>query len=134
MLLEIERASFQDPWTEAMFLPELAPAPGKLGLVIELEGRVAGYVIGWLVFEEFHLGNIAVAPGYKHQGWGRWLLREALDRARAAGCRISTLEVRVSNTEAINLYRKMGYREIAIRKKYYGDEDALIMSADIITG
>jgi ribosomal-protein-alanine N-acetyltransferase len=130
-ILQIEKGSFDDPWSEGMFLQELSGEREKLALALILDGELAGYVIGWLVFDEFHLGNIAVDPKIKGQGWGRSLLKEALDTARAAGCRTSTLEVRTSNQTAINLYHGFGYREIAIRKKYYGSEDALIMSADL---
>jgi ribosomal-protein-alanine N-acetyltransferase len=51
--------------------------------------------------------------------------------ARKRGCRLATLEVRASNQPAIELYRSFGFRSVAIRKKYYQDEDALVMLADL---
>jgi ribosomal-protein-alanine N-acetyltransferase len=54
-----------------------------------------------------------------------------LGEAAGRGCRVCSLEVRASNQSAIGLYRAFGFREIALRRKYYGDEDALVMLAEL---
>lgn len=130
-IMEIEKKSFCDPWSENMFREELKDDGRRISLVLESDGRIAGYAVGWLVLDEFHLGNIAVDDKIRGTGKGKLLLREILRQAFSAGCRIASLEVRMSNEKAIRLYRAFGFKPIAIRKKYYQDEDALVMLADI---
>ena len=130
-VLEIERSSFPDPWSEGMFREELKDDGRRMPLVITDESAVAGYGIGWLVLDEFHLGNLAIRPGQRGRGLGRRLLSEMLERAAAGGCRMATLEVRASNETAKELYHSFGFKEVAIRKKYYGSEDALVMIAKL---
>jgi [ribosomal protein S18]-alanine N-acetyltransferase len=128
-VLAIERASFSDPWSETMFRQELEEQPGKYSIVLSLDSLVIGYGIGWIVADEFHLGNLAVMPDHKGRGYGRMILERMIKTARKAGCRIATLEVRVSNVPAISLYHKFEFKEMAVRKKYYQDEDALVLLA-----
>lgn len=130
-VVEIERSSFPDPWSLQMFRDELQEDERRICLVLEDQGRVSGYLIGWVVLDEFHLGNLAVRLQSRGRGQGRTLLHEALALARQRGCRLATLEVRASNQPAIELYRSFGFRSVAIRKKYYQDEDALVMLADL---
>lgn len=130
-ILEIERASFPDPWSEKLFLEELDGDPRRLNAALRVGGRLAAYGMGWVIVDEFHLGNIAVAPGHKGRGYGRRLLGHMLAEAASRGCRTSSLEVRASNVEAIGLYRSLGFREVAMRRRYYVDEDALVMLADL---
>jgi ribosomal-protein-alanine N-acetyltransferase len=128
-VLAIERQSFGDPWTEGMFREELRNDGRRLSLLLKQDGAVIGYAIGWLVADEFHLGNFAIDPRQRGCGRGSRLLGDALARARAAGCALATLEVRASNQAAIALYQKFGFKAVAIRKRYYSDEDALVMVA-----
>jgi [ribosomal protein S18]-alanine N-acetyltransferase len=129
VILAIEQASFSDPWSQAMFRQELGQDQGKMSLVLLQSSKVIGYGIGWLVLDEFHLGNLAVGLEHQARGYGAIILGRMLDTAKNAGCRIATLEVRVSNLPAISLYHKFGFKEMAVRKKYYHDEDALVMLA-----
>ena len=128
-VLAIEQASFSDPWSEGMFRQELEEGPGKYSIVFTLDTRVIGYGIGWIVLDEFHLGNLAVSPGYKGRGYGSMILERMIEDVKKKGCRTVTLEVRASNITAINLYHKYNFKEIAVRKKYYQDEDALVLLA-----
>jgi len=130
-VLEIERASFSDPWSEGLFAEELDGDHRRLNAVLRLRGRVVAYTLGWIVEDEFHLGNIAVRAEYRGQGYGAKLLEHILNQAQIRGCRLATLEVRASNLPAQKLYRRFGFKEIAIRRRYYGDEDALVMMAAI---
>jgi len=130
-ILAIEQKSFADPWSETLFRSELADDGHKLNAVMLENGRLTGYGLGWVVFEEFHLGNIAIEPEHRGQGRGRNLLLHILALAAGRGCTMVSLEVRPSNQAAISLYQKHGFREIAIRKHYYGREDALVMMASL---
>jgi len=128
-IMAIEQASFSDPWSENMFRQELGEDPGKYSVVLILDGSVAGYGIGWIVLDEFHLGNLAVRPDLKGQGFGSLILNRMLATAAGKECRTASLEVRISNHAAIKLYQKYNFIETAIRRRYYRDEDALVMMA-----
>lgn len=130
-ILEIERDSFPDPWSEKLFAEEMDGDRRRLNAALRVDGRLAGYGLGWVVADEFHLGNIAVARELRGQGWGRKLLAHMLDEAVSRGCAAASLEVRASNQGAIGLYREFGFREVAIRRNYYRDEDALVMLAEL---
>lgn len=91
--------------------------------------RLAGYAGFWLMLDEAHVTTIAVRPSLRGQGLGELLFIGVIDMAAALGARFVTLEVRVSNYVAQQLYKKFGFREEGIRRHYYSDngEDALIM-------
>ena len=130
-VLAIERGSFPDPWSERMFRDDLVDDDRRLAICLDWNGQVAGYAIGWFVADEFHLGNIAIMPDRKGQGLGRKLLAYCMEQAGSRHCAIATLEVRASNAAAIALYHSFGFMEVALRKKYYRTEDALVMLADL---
>lgn len=95
---------------------------------------LAGYAGLWLMLDEAHVTTIAVRPVARGQGLGELLFVGLVDLALSLGAKYMTLEVRVSNTVAQNLYRKYGFHDEGIRKRYYSDdgEDALIMWSDPI--
>ncbi len=126
----IEQDSFANPWSRGMFSEELM-SPVALDWVV-LAGdpaRVIGFIILWLVAGEAQVQNLAVAPAWRGQGVGRWLLLSALHRARAQGARQCTLEVRSGNQEALALYESLGFARQGLRPRYYWpeDEDAVLM-------
>jgi ribosomal-protein-alanine N-acetyltransferase len=88
-----------------------------------------------MMVDEAHISTIAVQPHWRRRGIGELLLVAMLDRAIELGAEIATLEVRVSNVTAQNLYRKYGFRKAGLRRRYYrdSDEDALIMSTERLT-
>jgi ribosomal-protein-alanine N-acetyltransferase len=126
---EIEEEVFPMPWSRSAFEVELAPDRCAFPWVAELDGRVVAYLISWLVEDELHVGNIAVAPSLQGGGIGRDLFSYCLGRAVEQGVCRATLEVRVSNARAIALYESYGFIPVAIRKGYYSDsgEDAVVM-------
>lgn len=79
--------------------------------------------------DEAHITNIAISPKERGKKFGEALMREAMERAKAQGAKLMTLEARVSNVAALNLYRKLGFQNGGIRKGYYTDnqEDAIVM-------
>lgn len=97
-------------------------------------GHIAGYAGMWLVLDEAHITTIAMRESYRGRGLGELLLASAILAAAEMGSDRVTLEVRVSNVVAQNLYRKYGFREEGVRPRYYSDnnEDAYIMTADDI--
>ena len=127
-VVRLEEASFHTPWTRADFEGELKN-PLALYLVGLEDDELIAYGGSWIVFDECHITNIAVAPPMRGTGVGTELMRELLAAAMARGARSYTLEVRPSNDAAIALYRKFGFIVEGRRKRYYADtgEDALIM-------
>lgn len=128
-VLSIEGEAFNNPWSIDDFEYGLREDKGGYAVVALLQGQVIGYAVGFLLFEEFHLANIAVGRQWRRSGYGRFLLEHVLEEVGHAGALFVTLEVRVSNHRAIDLYQKYGFREIAIRREYYRrpKEDALVM-------
>jgi len=133
--MAIERASFPTPWTEGMFKDELSTTHAQcLVIKIEIEGKtlIAAYIIFWFVVDEVHLHNLAVRNEFRRQGLAYNMMNLMNDIALQVGITRQTLEVRESNHEAINLYRKCGFVVKGRRPLYYTDtrEDALVMWAE----
>ncbi len=132
-IVAIEEVSFPSPWTAESFTSELKDNYLARYFCLELEGNVIGYMGLWIVIGEAHVTNIAIWPGCRGQGWGEYLLRSVMTKMVGSGVYRMTLEVRVSNSTAQNLYRKLGFKPAGVRKKYYSDnqEDAIIMWASL---
>lgn len=110
--------------------------PAKPGLPASPEvASIVGFAGLWLMVDESHITTIAVHPDYRGQGVGETLLSALIGISYDIGARMVTLEVRVSNSVAQNLYRKYGFKEAGVRRRYYSDnhEDAYIMWTDEIT-
>jgi [ribosomal protein S18]-alanine N-acetyltransferase len=128
-VMEIEHRSFSIPWTREAFYNEIEQNHLSTYLVVEDGECIAGYCGVWLVVDEAHITNVAVLPDYRGKGLGEALMMRIMEIAKQVGARVMTLEVRVSNEAAKGLYRKMGFQDGGIRKRYYSDnqEDALVM-------
>lgn len=126
---ELERASFTLPWSEQAFLNELTRNHFAHYYVLENRSGVVGYGGMWVVMDEAHVTNVAIHPGHRGKKLGEKLMRKLMEEALALGATQMTLEVRVTNYIAQNLYRKLGFKESGVRPRYYYDnyEDALIM-------
>ena len=82
----------------------------------------------WAILEEAHITTMAIEPARQRQKLGQLLLCQLLQASRQRGLTRATLEVRASNQKALNLYKKFGFKEAGIRKRYYSDgENALIL-------
>ncbi|MBR6028661.1 MAG: ribosomal protein S18-alanine N-acetyltransferase [Clostridia bacterium] len=130
----IEKATFARPWPESAYAHELQKNPAARYLVAETDGKVAGFAGAWIIIDESHITNIAVAEAARGQGIGRKLTEALLQYLSNLGAAYTTLEVRESNAAAIGLYRSLGFQAVGRRKRYYEDngEDALIMVCDCL--
>lgn len=128
-VMEIEEQSFTVPWSREAFISEMEENHLSMYIVIEDEGQIAGYCGVWIVADEAHITNVAVLPSHRGKGYGELLMRKIMEMAIESGARVMTLEARVSNVPAQSLYRKLGFQDGGIRKRYYSDnqEDALVM-------
>ena len=115
----IENSTFSDPWSMETLRRELEN-PIALFLVCEKEnGEVAGYISAETVVGEMYIGNLAVRQDCRRQGIGSLLLQEMVREAQKMRCEFVTLEVRVSNTPARNLYERFGFSCLGERRDYY---------------
>ena len=129
---EIERASYPTPWSRSMFAAELRkPSSIALGAYLE-EGELVGYAFVSRYVDAWHVMNVAVSPAFRRRGIASTLLERLFEVTASDPRRGYTLEVRVSNAEAIRLYERLGFESRGIRRGYYTDnrEDALIMWKD----
>ena len=127
-VMYIETASFAVPWSRKSMEGELNN-PMKLYYVALIGEKVIGYVGMWHVVTEGHITNIAIDPEYRRMGAGNALIKKIIETAEEKDMLGVTLEVRISNENAIGLYKKHGFVLSGIRKEYYEDnkEDAYIM-------
>ena len=131
----IEQRSYPTPWSRSMFAGELAkPSSICLG-AFEAEGEdgaLVGYLIVSRYVDAWHVMNVAVEPDHQRRGVASRLLERLFELTRDDERRGYTLEVRVSNEGAIELYERLGFEPRGIRRGYYTDnrEDALIMWRD----
>ncbi|HEY8346420.1 MAG TPA: ribosomal protein S18-alanine N-acetyltransferase [Symbiobacteriaceae bacterium] len=129
-VMEVERLSFLTPWSRRDFLVELMQ-PFAVYIVARRGEQVVGYGGMHVIADQAHVTNIAVHPDHRGQGLGERIMRRLIELAAERGAERMTLEVRVSNTPARNLYEKLGFVTApgAVRKGYYTDtgEDAIVM-------
>jgi ribosomal-protein-alanine N-acetyltransferase len=125
--LVIEKQSFPTPWSSAMFVLELSKA-SSVCLAATENGALVGYLIAARYAQVWHVMNVSVDPELRRRGIGTTLLHE-LFRLADTDRTHYTLEVRVSNGGAIEMYERVGFRSAGVRPGYYTDnkEDALIM-------
>ena len=128
-VMVVEKDSFSAPWSRSAFEEELSQNNLARYLVAVAGDVIVGYAGTWLVINEAHVTNVAVGGIYRREGIGRLLMEKLMDLARNNHMESMTLEVRVSNAAARNLYRKLGFVEAGMRKNYYTEtkEDALIL-------
>jgi ribosomal-protein-alanine N-acetyltransferase len=148
-VLAIDKQSFPLPWSATSYHYELtqndaahfyvavaqhAPRWAWLAQWLPAGRRaVVGYCGFWLIVDEAHISTIAVHPAWRGHGVGELMLVQALNEAVGLGAVLATLEVRMGNVAAQNLYRKYAFEVVGQRKHYYRDngEDALLMTAQL---
>lgn len=138
-VMVIEREAFPHPWSTDLFRRELEHDWSTILVSVEplspLESAetITGFLIFWLVHDEVHVLNVAVAPVHRRKGIARALMQEAEKRAHQANAALMTLEVRRSNVGALDLYREFDYRAVGVRPNYYVDEgeDAIVMVKEL---
>ncbi|WP_252187499.1 ribosomal protein S18-alanine N-acetyltransferase [Anaeromonas gelatinilytica] len=128
-VLFIEKMSFATPWARESFERELRENKLAKYIVAEIDKKVVGYGGVWLILDEGHITNIAVHNEYRGFGIGHSLVDGLINVCDELNIERMTLEVRISNIFARNLYKNHGFVDIGIRPGYYADnkEDAVIM-------
>ena len=132
-VVAIEEEAFPTPWTKEIFEHEMSGNNYAHYLVATVDDQVIGHCGMWIVLDECHITNIAVLQAYRGNGIGEQLLKKAQTFCREMDVALMTLEVRVSNDVAQNMYRKLGFQDGGIRKNYYTDnrENARVMWVEL---
>lgn len=137
-VMAIERHSFPSTWSAAGYRNELTANQQAYYVVLEIadedDGRTTiGYAGHWIVAGEAHISTIAVAPAWRRQGLGAWLLLSMIYHALERDAVIVRLEVRETNRAAQTLYTRFGFDAVGRRRRYYRDtdEDAILMDLDL---
>lgn len=127
----LERLAHDHPWQRSHF--EDCLSSGYQAQLLLADAHLLGYFVAMQGFEEVHLLNLTVAPAYQRQGWARVMLEALALWSRGQQAHWLWLEVRASNSRALQLYRAHGFAQVAVRRGYYPAaqgqrEDALVMN------
>lgn len=128
-IIKIENELFTDAWDVKNFEYELKENEFSKAFVIEKDSILIGYGILYILFERAEIAILAIDNKYQGQGYGQTLIKYMIKEAILSECETISLEVRVSNNKAINLYKKNGFENVRLIKSYYSDdyEDAYEM-------
>lgn len=127
---ELDVLSFTLPWPERSLRYEITGNPAARCWAAELDNRLVGMLVLWMILDEAHIATIATHPDFRRQGIAKRLLVEALESAYNEGAQTALLEVRAGNEAALKMYARFGFEEVGNRKRYYKDnnEDAVLMT------
>lgn len=129
-LMVVEQMSYTEPFTGDVF-QQFLEDPTCVCVLADDNGTIVGYALASVNLHLSQLLSIAVMPSHRSQGVARRLLAGVMDYCRASGAENIRLEVRSANYAARRLYEAMGFSLIGLRNKYYGDDDALVMRAEL---
>ena len=133
-VLRIEQQVYPRPWSSSLFLSELALRSTRAYYVARVGRELVGYAGLMMTLDEGHITTIAVDPRRHRSKIGTRLLLVLAREAITRGATALTLEVRMSNTAAQDMYRRFGFGPVGVRKNYYQEvnEDALVMWANVV--
>jgi [ribosomal protein S18]-alanine N-acetyltransferase len=123
-IYRIESEAYRSPWSVEGLVSEVASQNSRF-FVAELDGKVVGYIVIWIVLDELHLLKIATASEYRRQGIASALIDYVEKEYKRAS--VLYLEVREKNSIARNFYKKLGFVENGVRKNYYADDNAILI-------
>ncbi|HMA59040.1 MAG TPA: ribosomal protein S18-alanine N-acetyltransferase [Halanaerobiales bacterium] len=134
-VIKIEREAFSNPWNMKFFKEELIHNSFALYLTAKNDNELVGYVGCWFKdhANEVHIVNLAVKKTKRRQGIGSYLIKEIVDMSKNLNADTLTLEVRITNKAAIDLYIQLGFTKAGLTPNYYldNDEDALLMKKEL---
>ena len=132
-IVAIENSSFKKPWSKTQIESDIQSEMNSKHWVYLIDGLVVGYIIGWIILNEFHLNNFAVHPDYLRRGIGKQLIQHILSKAISHDIKVVLLEVSVNNIPAHKFYVSIGFIPFGVRKDYYSKRvDAILYKLNLI--
>ena len=129
---ELEKECFGDEAWNYRMLASSFGTESFVGILADDGGDIAGYGGITIAADSADIGNVAVAEAYRRGGVGTSLLNGLCEEAKRRGADRVFLEVRVSNSAALRLYLKCGFKGVYARTRYYPDgEDCLVMTKEL---
>lgn len=127
----ILQSDFDDFWNENILKSELENE-NSYYVVAKQNDKIVGFGGLWKSIDDIHITNIVTKKILRNKGIGKAILNELINQAENFGYNIITLEVNENNLPAISLYKKFGFKEVGIRKRYYNNtHNAIIMNLEI---
>ncbi|MDN6625728.1 MAG: ribosomal protein S18-alanine N-acetyltransferase [Pisciglobus halotolerans] len=133
LLIQAKCYNGEIPWNASALHYEVEKNPNAVYIIVKEDWLPVGFIGAWLIEGEAHITNVAIIPDYQRLGIATWLIGEIEEISRQEKMNVLSLEVRVSNKKAQQLYDKLGFKQGRIKKGYYSSnhEDALEMSKKI---
>lgn len=122
-IAQLEKELFQSPWSIVDFQYEFDNNPFAKYYVLEIERTIIGYVGLWILDDQCQITTIGVDRLFQENGYGSQLMDFVFHLCQQSHCQNINLEVRISNDKAIALYKKYGFKNVAVRKNYYANHD-----------
>ena len=134
-VMRVEHEVYEFPWTEKIF-SDCIRVGYYCWLALQRQ-NIVGHAVISVSAGESHMLNLSIAREYQRRGFGKEFIEFLIQQAQAKQAKTMLLEVRPSNTAAINCYNSAGFNEIGLRKDYNpapeGKEDALLFARHIVT-
>ena len=132
-ILDIEKIVFTKPWSRKQLQNDLVLSDNSENWVYIEDQKVAGYILGWKVMDEFHLHNIAVHFDFQRRHIGKSLIQHVKNRLQSKNIQRIYLEVSGENKPAQKLYESMGFQKKGLRSDYYAKgEHAFLYHLDLV--
>ena len=124
----LEAELFKEPWNQEDFQRELEENEFANYYIAEIDGEIAGYFGLWILFDQAQITTIGTSKKFQRQHVASMMMEAIEKLCMENECEFLSLEVRISNLPAINLYKKFGLEIVSKRENYYADhEDAYLM-------
>ena len=131
-IVSIENSSFEKPWTRNQIKGDIQANISSENWVYTLDGKVVGYIFGWISKNKFHLYNIAVHPDHLRKKIGKKLIKHIILIVADQKVNVILLEVSVNNFSARKCYQSLDFVQSGIRKDYYSKgDDAILYNLEI---
>ena len=132
-IVAIENKSFNKSWLLDLIESDLQSEMDTENWVYLADKQVLGYIIGWILMDEYHLNNIAVHPYFLRRGIGKKLIHHVISHLILKNISVILLEVSANNIPAQKCYQSVGFTQMGIRKDYYSKgDDAILYYLDLI--
>lgn len=131
-VIKIEEDLYKVPWNKEQYKYELEENEFSYLFVLENDNVIVGYYGFWVMFENVDITKVSIRREFQGMKLSNILMQDCLKRVALLGCEKINLEVRINNYRAINLYKKYEFKEVIVRKDYYGkSEDALVLCREL---